>query len=88
MPKLNSHQLRTRGMVLGWLTKQRWNALSTENKIKIWLKVYDKEVPLKLDGGITNVFGDLSITSIRNDKRPLDEVIRDVHNRLSMQTRD
>ena len=41
-------------MVLGWLNKQRWNGLSTENKLKIWLKVYDKDVPSKIIGDRDN----------------------------------
>jgi hypothetical protein len=45
MARLNSDQLRTKTMVLNWLTAQRWRALGEENKIKIYLKVWDKTVP-------------------------------------------
>ena len=47
MPKLNSIEMRTERMVLNWLTPKRWCALSEENKIKIYLKVYEKAVPSK-----------------------------------------
>jgi hypothetical protein len=47
-------------MVLNWLTPQRFNALSEDNKLKIYLKIYDKSVPdavaeqkIKLDGQLS-----------------------------------
>ena len=49
-----SQAIRIEEMVLGWLTQPRWNALGVENKIKIYLKVYDKAVPTKIAGDSEN----------------------------------
>jgi len=75
MAKLTCAEMRTKTMVLDWLTQNRWNALSTENKIKIYLKVYDKAVPTKIIGDkdnpiVVNVnFNDLSESELVHNIR-------------------
>ena len=48
---------RIRKMSLGWLTQQRFNALSEDNKVRIIVKIIDKELPntLQFSGQPLNV---------------------------------
>ena len=70
MPKLNSTELRTERMILNWLTPARWSALSIENKVRIYLKVYDKAVPSKAENKNDN-FSVTMMPLIQVDGKPL-----------------
>ncbi len=58
-------------MILNWLTPARWNGLSVENKIKIFLKVYDKAVPSKVANKNENVTV-MTMPTITVDGKPLE----------------
>ena len=62
MARLSVDQLRTKTMVLNWLKPARWNSLSEENKIKIYLKVWDKTVPDAVKD--INVGGELKLSEV------------------------
>ena len=62
MAKLSVDQLRTKTMVLNWLNQARWNGLSEENKIKIYLKVWDKTVPDPVKD--INLGGELKLSEV------------------------
>ena len=46
---LSSLQTRNKTAILNWLTQNRFNRLSEDNKIRVWSKVYDKEEPSKIE---------------------------------------
>jgi len=62
MAQLSVDQIRTKTMVLNWLNQKRWNGLSEENKIKIYLKVWDKTVPDAVKE--LNVSGELKLSEV------------------------
>lgn len=71
MARLNSQQLKDRQKVLDWMGKS-WNSLKQDNKLKVWMTVYNKMEPDKVQiEGRVDHFHQLSISEILREKARL-----------------
>jgi len=62
MGRSSSFQLKQKARILNYPSNS-WNSLSVDNKLKVWTKVYDKEVPSKTENK-TDVTGDLTLLQV------------------------